>query len=250
MRRISLIAVLTAASIAMSAATASAQWPGSRRSSSSYDTWGYNDDAVAAAAALNSSSYAARSTAQSYQAWSQQAAPTYSRQNNIRGTMDAAAQQRSQNIYNQQQAGRDWWFQTQQQQMAQQQARGPQYAAAPPTGFEAATVSATPGTPKAATDIIKWLPLLQLPQFAAERKKIEAPYLRSSQGLSRPTVDDYQGMIKSADQMKLILKGMTANITAQEYLGAEAFLDQLAAEARKQMEDETPKKTDDDAPKK
>jgi hypothetical protein len=239
MQRIFLIAVFAAASIGMSAATASAQmWPGSRRSYSSYDTWGYNDDAVAAAYALNSSNNAARNTAQSYQAWSQRAAPTSGMQSDIRNTMDASAQRRTQDIYSQQQAGRDWWFQVQQQQMAQQRAQAPQYSAVP-AGFESLPA---PVAPKAATDIIKWLPLLQAPQFAAERARVEAPYRRSSKGLSRPTAEDYQDMIKAAEQMKRILKGMTANITAQEYLNAEAFLDKLAAEARDRLGQATPKK--------
>jgi hypothetical protein len=244
MRRASLIAVLVAGSIAMSATTAWAQL-GSRRSGGSYDTWGFNDDAFAAAAALNSANSTARTTAQSFQAWSQRASQGYGTQSGIRNTMDAAAQQRNQAIYSQQQANRDWWLQTQQQQMVQQQAAQRQFDtgryAAAPAGFEAASVTA-PSAPKAAADIINWLPLLQAPQFAAERAKIEAPYRRSAQGLSSPTAEDYENMIKATEQMKLILRGMTATITAQQYLDAEAYLDKLASEARERLEKNEPKK--------
>ena len=42
--------------------------------------------------------------------------------------------------------------------------------------------------------------------------------------------------------MKLILQGMAAGISAQDYLNTEAFLDQLAAEARGRLEKVSPKK--------
>jgi hypothetical protein len=290
MRRTCMIAVLTAAWMALSTATASAQmFPGRYRNNSSYDMDAY--DAAVGINALNSANNAARSTAQAYQAWSQQSSQQMAAtQSDIRSAMDAGAQQRAQNIYGQQQASRDWWFQTQQQQAAQRQAEAAQqqdqpaprqvqatqrqYSAAPqpaPTPqrqdldaqwrdqeaqwqdqavrrqehaalFNSGFESAPPDMPRAATDIIKWLPLLQAPQFAAERARVEAPYRRSSKGPIIPTAKDYQDMIAATGQMKVILKGMVTYITAQQYLNAEAFLDQLAAEARGRLEMAAPKK--------
>ena len=238
MRRTCLIAGITAVWIGMSAATVSAQmFPRSRYNRSSYD--GYDDGALAAAAALNSADNSAHDNAQAYQAWSQQAASSQrsGMESGIRSEMDANSQQYTQSIYNRRQAGRDWWFQVEQQQVAQQQARAARYAAMS-AGFESAQ---TANAPKAATDIIKWLPLLQAPQFAAERARIEAPYRRNSKGLSTPTVNDYRNMIEAAEQMKAILKGMTAEITAEEYFDSEDFLSRLAAEARERLERASPK---------
>ena len=49
-------------------------------------------------------------------------------------------------------------------------------------------------------------------------------------------------MVKAAEQMKAILKGMTAELTAAEYFDGEDFLNRLAAEARGRMEQAAPKK--------
>jgi hypothetical protein len=290
MRRTCMIAVLAAAWMALSTATASAQmFPGRHRNSSSYDVDAY--DTAVGLNALNSANNAARSTAQAYQAWSQQSSQQMSgTQSRISSAMDADAQRRTQNIYGQQQANRDWWFQAQQQQVAQRQAETAQWQGQPvprqnqaaqrqyppapqqnqalqqqnldaqwrdqeaqwqyeavrrqeqaaqfTPGFE----SAAPDTPRAATDIIKWLPLLQAPQFAAERARVEAPYRRSSKGPIIPSAKDYQEMIDATGQMKVTLKEMTTYITAQQYLNAEAFLDQLATEARGRLENAAPKK--------
>ena len=70
---------------------------------------------------------------------------------------------------------------------------------------------------------------------------IEAPYRRNPTGLSIPTADDYKNMIETTGRMKETLKQMTAEISAQEYLDAEAFLDQLATEARQRLEKAQPK---------
>lgn len=158
-------------------------------------------------------------------------------QSGIRNTMMTQAQTRTQDIYSQRQSNRDWWFQVEQQQSAQRQAaaaRAPMgtVAMAPVAGFDSA-LSAVP-QPEAATDIIKWLPVLCDPRFAEQRATVEAPYRRTPKG--QPTVADYENMIDATKQMKAILGQMTAQISAQEYLGAEKFIDQLAAEARGRIE--------------
>jgi hypothetical protein len=241
MRRTCWLAAFAAALLGLSATTATAQmFPGGRYNRGYYD--GYNDDGVAAVYALNSADSNARTTSQAYQSWSQRGSQEMTgMQSGIRGAMDASADQRTQAIYDRQQGNRDWWFQVQQQQVAQQQMaqrQAPRYTGAA-AGFEP---SPTPHAPQATDDIIKWLPLLQAPQFAADRAKIEAPYRRSTKGLSRPTTDDYKNMIKTAERMKVTLKGMATNLTAQEYIDAESFLDKLADEARERVEKATPKK--------
>ena len=85
-------------------------------------------------------------------------------------------------------------------------------------------------------------PVVTDPAIRSQRTQIEAPYRRGSKGLSIPMADDYRNMVKAAEQMKAILKGMTAELTAAEYFDGEDFLNRLAAEARGRMEQAAPKK--------
>jgi hypothetical protein len=153
-------------------------------------------------------------------------------QSGIRNTLQSQAQSQTQSIANQQQATRDWWFQEQQRQLSQRQAASARtsvaMAAAP--GFESA-----PAAPAAefATDVIKWPALLGAPQFAEQRAIIEAPYRRNPP--ANPTATDYQNMVEAAGQMKTILGSMAADISAQQYIDTEAYLNQLIAEARQRL---------------
>ena len=153
-------------------------------------------------------------------------------QSGIRNTMLNQAQAQNQANLSQRQANRDWWFQYQGQKMAQDRAQASRVpmALASAAGFESSPAPAA--RPAASDDIIKWPSILQGPSFAEQRGRIEAPYLRSAKGLSTPTAKDYENMALVTGQMKVILKQMTSQITAQEYLEAEGFLDQLGAEAR------------------
>jgi len=226
MRHICTIIVIAATWMAISAATAAAQaWPGHHRYYGYYGGYGYNSAVVIYD--LGSAGNARRYAAQSERLLGQQIAAQQmaATQSGIRNAMEADAQRRVQNAFLQQQADRDWWFQTQQQQVAQRQALAAQLALIKAAeGFD----SATP----AALDLIKWPSVLRDPQFAERRARIENPYRRGSKVPSTPTAKDCQEMIETAGQMKMILKGMAANISARDYLDAEAFLDQLAAEAR------------------
>ena len=154
-------------------------------------------------------------------------------QSDIRNAMAAEAQRRCEQILTQQQADRDWWLQVQQQQVAQRQ-QAAQWAVMT-AGFK-------PAPPQAPTDLIKWPLLLQAPPFAEQRAQIEAPYRRNSKGSRTPTAADYRNMLKAAEQMRSILKGMTPNLTAHAYFESQAFLDRLAAEAGDRLEKATPKK--------
>jgi hypothetical protein len=153
-------------------------------------------------------------------------------QGGIRNSIELDAQRRAQYALDQQQADRDWWLQTQQQQVAQRQALTAQLA----------LMKASANADSAALDVIQWPSLLRDPQFADHRARIEAPYRRASKVLATPTANDYRQMIETAGQMKSALKGMAANVSAQDYLSAEAFLDRLAAEARGKLGKTTPKK--------
>ena len=204
-------------------ATSVAQfWPGYGYRGG-YGAWG------SVASAMNNRT--SRYVAQSDRMMGQQAAMQQQSalQSNIRGTLESQAQTRTQSSLGQQQSNRDWWFQVQQQQVARGRSMPPAggggMAAA---GFEAAL--STERVPAAATDIIKWLPVLCEPQFAQERTIIEAPYRREPK--ANPTPEDYQNMVDATEQMKVILGRMTTELSAQEYIDAERFLDQLAAEAR------------------
>ncbi len=150
-------------------------------------------------------------------------------QQGIRNTLTSQSQTRTQNIVGQQQANRDWWFQTQQQQAARssQTRRGP----APPTGEASLAAISEAARQVSHPGIIPWPVLLKRPLFNQERAIVEAPYLDRTAG-GGPTVKDFQQMIKATEQMKGLLKDFAFKITAAEYLEAEKFLDQLAAEAR------------------
>jgi hypothetical protein len=230
MRRTSLIVVLAAAGMWTTMLPAEV-WLGHRHLGGFYDGYGYGYGVIYD---LSSAWNAGRYIAQSERLMGQQIAAQQAaaRQSDIRNEMSAAAWMRSEQISAQQQSDRDWWFQVQQQQMA---------ASRQAAQFAAMTSGIEPA-PKAATDVIKWPRLLQASQFADQRTQIEAPYRRNSKRLSTPMAKDYQNMIEAAQQMKLILKGMTANISAQDYLDTQVFLDKLAAEARTRIEKTSPKK--------
>jgi hypothetical protein len=231
MRRASLIVVLAAVWLAGSATTLQAQcWPGYRHYCPGY----YDGCGFAFIYNLGGACGGRRYWAQSQYLLGQQiaAVQTAELQGGIRDAMSVEAQRRSDQIYARQQADHDWWLQVQQQQIAERQ-QAAEFAAMT-AGLKSA--------PKAATDVIKWPSLLQAPQFAEQRAQIEAPYRRNSKGLSAATAADYKNMIESVAQMKLILKGMTARLTAQEYLDSQAFIERLAAEARDRLEKATPKK--------
>lgn len=232
MRRACLIATLAVMWIGLSTATVSAQMlPG--RHHGYYDGYGY--DSATVVYNLSNADNATRYAAEANRAASQRAASQQmeAMQSGIRNTMGTDADRRSQEIASRQQSGRDWWFQVEQQQAAQRRAQPSSEAALVP-GFEPAS-----DMPPAARDIIKWQPVLCNPQFADQRAQIEAPYRRATKV---PTAVDYQDMIDATVQMKVTLKDIAANVSAQEYLNAEAFLNQLATEARERLAKATPKK--------
>ncbi len=231
MRPMQVIGILAVICFLVSATTAAAQfWPGYGYSGG-YGAWG------GYASALNNAT--SRNVAESDRLMGQSAAMQQRAmvQSGIRNTLTTQAETRTQNILGQQQSNRDWWFQVQQQQVAQRHAMSarPSAGMSPVSGFESAAPAAA-SAPEAATDVIKWLPVLCEPRFAAERARVEAPYRRDPTGRTNPTTADYQNMIDAAGQMKAVLGRMTAEISAQDYLNAEKFLDQLAAEARGRIE--------------
>jgi hypothetical protein len=164
------------------------------------------------------------------------AARTQAAANMTRGAMLSDAQARSAAAAGQRQSNRDWWFQTQQQQMEQQRAaamsRG---TSGPMPTFEpAAYTAARPTAQSTSDDVIRWPAVLREEPFAAGRALVEAPYRRKP--MTNPTATDYENMLKAVGEMKAALKQMTAQISAQEYLDADAFLNQLAGEAQKRLE--------------
>jgi hypothetical protein len=232
-RRIGLIVVLAALWLGPSATTLRAQcWPRYHHYYPGYyGGCGYD---LGILYALNCGWNSRRHIAQSERLLGQQIAAMQSAalQSDIRYAMSAEAQRRSEQIVARQQADHDWWLQVQQQQIAERQ-QAAEWAAMT-AGFKP--------VPTVATDVIKWPPLLQAAEFTEQRAQIEAPYRRSSTELSTPTAADYKNMIRAAEHMRPILKGMTARLTAQEYLDSQVFLDRLAAEARSRLEKTTPKK--------
>lgn len=226
--RCSLIVVAVVALMGMSAeALAVEGWAG--RSRPHYYGWygGYGYNSAFVIYDLSAAGNARRYVAQSERLLGQQIAAqqTATMQTSIRNTLEADAQRRYYDIRDQQQASRDWWLAAEQQQMAQRQARAAELAAAKAMASEGAAGSA-------AMDLIQWPFALRAPRFAEQRVQIEAPYRHGSKIPSTPTARDYQNMIEAAGQMKVTLKQMVRDVSAEDYLSAEAFLDQLTTEAR------------------
>jgi hypothetical protein len=221
MRRNFTLAIL-ATVVALSAATAEAVY---RRHVGYYGGYGYNSAIVIYD--LNAAANAQRYAAQSERLLGQQIAAQQmgAMHSGIRNAIELDGQRRTQNVILQQQADRDWWLQTQQQQSNQRRALAAQLAL-----MKAAEADT------AALDVIHWPAVLRQPQFAERRARIEAPYRRGAKTTSVPTTEDYRVMIEAVGQMKTILKGMADDISAREYLDAEAFLDRLAAEARGKLD--------------
>jgi hypothetical protein len=159
-------------------------------------------------------------------------------QSGIRNTLTSQAQQRTDEIMDQQQANQNWWSQVQTQQMEQRQAReyGSPAAVAAGLGAGVAAGGFAPASPSpaVATDIIKWPRALQEREFASWRTQIEAPYRRSPPGLSAPTLNDYRQMAKAVEDMKAVLEWRLGQdgLATQDYQQANAFLSTLGQEVR------------------
>ncbi len=235
MRRTIVLIGLMAVWLGTSATTLQAQWgPGYHHHYPGYyDGYGYG---VALIYDLGRGWNGRHYAAQSQRLLGEQIAAQQSAamQRSIRHAMSAEAERRSDQTYGQQQADRDWWLQVQQQQIADRQQVA--QLAAMTVGFRSASA------PKVASDVIKWPSLLQAPQFAEQRAQVEAPYRHNSKGSTTPTAADYKNMIQAAERMRSTVKELTANLTAQEYLDSQVFLDRLAAEAHDRLEKATPKK--------
>jgi len=243
MRRMSMALVLAVSFLMPSTMALGQAWPGYGRYRGGYGGYGgYGDDAGVFATYSSAISDASmRSAAQADHLAGERAAALQRAavQSGIRNTLSSQADARTQSILSQQQSNRDWWFQVQEQQMAQRRAMAASSGAgvsASAVGFESTPTASA--TPEANTDIIRWLPILCEPEFAEQRARVEAPYRRGSGGLGTPTAADYRDMIDAAQQMKTILGKMTARISAQDYLGAEKFLDRLSAEAKERLSKE------------
>ena len=222
-------ATLTVLCVLFVPAAASGQfWPGYGYGGGGYGAWGA---AVAAQADAAQRNLAQQQHLASERIAAQQSAAM---QASIRNTLSTQADMRTQGILSQQQSNRDWWFQVQQQQMAQRRALS---AGAAP-GADPMFVPTAPASPvpPVATDIIPWPPVLWDTRFAEHRAAVEAPYRRDAGTQKVRTAADYESIIEAAGQMKLLLEAMTAEMSAQDYLHAERFLDQLAAEARGRIE--------------
>jgi hypothetical protein len=233
MQRVYVIVVL-AAWFAMSAATAAAQpWPAHYHH---YGYYGY--DSALVIHDLGRAGGGRRRMAQWERLLGQQMAAQQmaARQTDIRAAIEADGQWRMQGIAGQQQANREWWLQTQQQQVSQRQAQAARLA------LMKAAADLSPAAP-AGPEVIQWPSALRGSRFADQRARIEAPYRRGSKVPSAPTTKDYEEMIIIAGQMKTLLKALGDNVSAQGYRDAEAFLDQLAAEARRNLDSAHPSET-------
>lgn len=121
-------------------------------------------------------------------------------QSGIQNTMSLDAQQRAQLIYAQQQSDHDWLAQSQLQQAAARQLLAMRYSGmlAPAV---ATTTTTDPTMPEPALDVFRWSFVLQAPQFAAERARVESPYRRTAKSGKPLTAKDYRDINAAVEQM-------------------------------------------------
>ncbi len=85
-------------------------------------------------------------------------------------------------------------------------------------------------------EIMLWPTLLKEDRFDGDRTDVEAPFRRAYADGKPLTVEDYQGIIKTVDNMKTTVKGMKSQLVEEEYAAVQKYLDDLIADAQKRIQ--------------
>lgn len=94
----------------------------------------------------------------------------------------------------------------------------------PPTPISKSAAAAEPGT--------RWPTLLNDSRFAVPRTKLERLLTDAASPKEGLTSAEYDEIVKQAEQMKDVMRGMAAELNAAEYLAVERFLNDLIAKAK------------------
>lgn len=85
-------------------------------------------------------------------------------------------------------------------------------------------------------EVIAWPSALRDGRFAEQRERIEAPYRQNTPEGSRRTAEDFADILDAAECLRAMLAQDAEGIPEQERTVADAFLGQLAAEARNKLQ--------------
>ncbi|MGW8256579.1 MAG: hypothetical protein ACWGMZ_03740 [Thermoguttaceae bacterium] len=124
------------------------------------------------------------------------------------------------------QAARDW--------MNQYESSTSRYASRPMTLPQTTytPVSSAESRPKAPPkEIMLWPTILKSSAFDDERASVEEPFRRSYADGKPLSVEDYQKIIETVNNMKATLKTMKPQLVELEYNAVEKYLDDLIADA-------------------
>ncbi len=93
--------------------------------------------------------------------------------------------------------------------------------------------SSRPAPPR---EIMLWPTLLKEQRFDGDRTDVEAPFRRAYADGKPLTIQDYQGIIKTVENMKATVKGMESQLVEEEYSAVQKYLDDLIADAQKRIQ--------------
>ena len=150
---------------------------------------------------------------------------------NVNRSMQSEAASRPTTVTSSGQEARDWMFQ---HEATSRPARRPMTL--PATELAAVTPVQDPSRPAAPREIMLWPTLLKEQRFDGDRTDVEAPFRRSNADGKPLTVADYQGIIKTVENMKAAVKGMESQIVDEEYAAVQKYLDDLIADAQKRIQ--------------
>ncbi|MGA2799053.1 MAG: hypothetical protein ABSE63_15850 [Thermoguttaceae bacterium] len=150
---------------------------------------------------------------------------------NVNRSMQSQAASRPAMVSDSGQVARDWMFQ---HEAPSRPARRPMTL--PATELAAVTPVPEPSMPAAPREIMRWPTLLKEQRFDGDRTDVEAPFRRASADGKPLTVEDYQGIVKTVENMKATVKDMESQIVDDEYAAVQKYLDDLIADAQKRIQ--------------
>jgi hypothetical protein len=155
---------------------------------------------------------------------------------NINRTMQSEAMSRPATVTNSAQAARDWMFQN---------APSSRYASRPMTlprtsmaMLESADVAQPTDEETASTasqEIMLWPTILKDPLFDKDRASVEAPFRRAYADGKPLTIEDYQNIIKTVENMKATVTTLKSSLVESEYASVQKYLDELIADAQNRI---------------
>lgn len=81
-----------------------------------------------------------------------------------------------------------------------------------------------------------WPTLLKEQRFDGDRADVEAPFRRANVDGKPLTIADYQGIIKTVENMKDTVNGMKSQLVEEEYAAVQKYLDDLIDDAQKRIQ--------------